>query len=246
MNYKFWVAVALLILAGVVARTVILNIQGQSGLADIQRRGILRVGLDASFPPFEMLDEQGQVIGFDAEIARQIGRDLGVTVEFRNIGFDGLYDAVRSDQVDLIISGLPIDPYLTEDVAYSVPYFNAGQVLVTTQAEIQSLEDLAGQTVAVEWGSMADMEARQLQKTLPDLVISPQPDPQTALQFESAIVDSITGLTAPNHRLVTYLTNDWYAAAVALDNRALLDEVNETLTHLIESGQLQEMQAHWF
>jgi polar amino acid transport system substrate-binding protein len=126
---------------------------------------MLRVGLDASFPPFETIDANGQVVGLDVDIARAIAADLGVEAEFVNIGFDGLYDALLARQVDLIISGLPYDPRWTEDVAYTSNYFNAGQVLVTRADDpiIKSVEDLAGRTIAVEWGSQAEMEARRLQ-----------------------------------------------------------------------------------
>ncbi|NIV35659.1 MAG: hypothetical protein GWN58_41260, partial [Anaerolineae bacterium] len=105
-----------------------------------------------------------------------------------------------------------------------------GQALVTTDPQLQSLDDLAGRTVAVEWGSMADMEARRLRQTLPSLQLNPQPDPQAALQFDIAIVDGVTALSHPNLRLVEYLSDDWYAAAVSIENRALLAEINKTLS----------------
>ena len=95
------------------------------------------------------------------DIARAIAADLGVEAEFVNIGFDGLYDALLARRVDLIISGLPYDPRWTQDVAYTINYFNAGQVLVvrTDEQAITEIEDLAARTVAVEWGSQAEMEA---------------------------------------------------------------------------------------
>ena len=246
MHAKRWLIGLLLLVLLLAGRTIFLNFQGRSGLAEIQRRGALRVGLDASFPPFEMLAENGQVVGLDADIARAIAADLGVEVEFVNLGFDGLYDALQAERVDVIISGLPVDPYRTEEVAYSINYFNAGQALVTTDPEIQSLNDLAGRTVAVEWGSMADMEARRLRQTLPDLQLNPQPDPQAALQFETAIVDGVTALSNPERRLVAYLSDDWYAAAVSVENRALLAAINQTLTRLIETGEMKRLQENWF
>jgi len=241
-----WFLALLLLALLLLGRTIFLNWQGRGGLAEIQGRGVLRVGLDASFPPFETLDAGGQVVGLDADLGRAIAAGLGVEVTFVNIGFDGLYDALQAGRVDVVISGLPVDPRMTQDVAYSIPYFNAGQVLVTTDPQLQSVEDLAGRTVAVEWGSMADMEARRLSETIPDLEISPQPDPQAALQAETAIVDSVTALTHPQGRIVTYLTDDGYAAAVSIDNRALLAEINQTLTGLIESGAMQSLQEQWF
>src|SRR5690606_15954569 len=134
-----------------------------------------------------------------------------------------------------VISGLPYDPRWTEDVAYSVNYFNAGQVLVTGagDAAIKQVEDLSGQTVAVEWGSQADMEGRQLAEALPAVTLLREPSAAEAIgavtsgQAEAAIVDAVSGLAAaPAVEVVTYLTDEWYAAAVHLESRTLLEAVN--------------------
>ena len=225
-------AVALLALA---ARMAFVRWQGQTGLAEIRRRGTLRVGLDASFPPFETVDAAGNIIGLDADIARAIAADLGVRAEFVNIGFDGLYDALKIGRVDVVISGLPIDPLRTRDVAYSTPYFNAGQMLVTTRADVQSVADVAGKTVAVEWGSMAELAARKLKESAPDVTISPQPDAETALNTDLAVVDGVLRLNRPQARTVAVLDDNWYAAAVNIENSALLAAINRTLTAIKNS-----------
>lgn len=243
---RWWLLGLALLVIVVAGRIVYSNIQGQTGLAEIQRRGELRVGLDASFPPFEFLDGDGQVVGLDADIAHAIAKDLGVDVVFVNIGFDGLYDALLAQRVDILISGLPVDPHLTEDVAYSINYFNAGQALVTSNPQIDTIEDLAGQSVAVEWGSLADMEARRLQTTMPDIQINPQPDPQAVLTFDISIVDGVTARGASDKRIVEYLTFDWYAVVVNIDNRALLEQVNKTLSRLLESGEMARLEDKWF
>lgn len=208
------------------------QMKAQSGLAQIQRRGVLRVGLDASFPPFETLNAQGQVFGLDADIAHAIAADLGVEATFVNIGFDGLYDALKAGKVDILLSGLPADAHLTQDVAYSEPYFNAGLVLVTTRADINSLADLAGQSVAVEWGSLADMEARQLRRTIPTLQIDARPDSASVLQAQIAIVDGVSALLNPQMKVAATLSDTWYVGAVTLENQALLQQVNRTLARL--------------
>ena len=79
--------------------------------AVIQQTGMLRVGMDASYPPFEEIDETtGELRGYDVELAREIGRRLGLEVQFVNIGFDGLYDALITKKVDAVISALPSLP----------------------------------------------------------------------------------------------------------------------------------------
>ena len=224
-------------------------------LAEIQRRGTLRVGLDASFPPFETIDENGQIVGLDVDIARAIAADLGVEAEFVNIGFDGLYDALLARRVDILISGLPYDPRWTQDVAYTHNYFNAGQILVTRVDEdsIDTVEDLAGHTIAIEWGSQADMEGRRLEREIEGVSLLRQPSAAEALetlfggQADAAIVDAVSGVSAfpRGLKIVTYLTDEWYAAAVHIESQALLEAVNQSLTRLDETGQMAEMQAQW-
>jgi polar amino acid transport system substrate-binding protein len=221
----------------------------------IQRRGTLRVGLDASFPPFETIDDSGQIVGLDVDMARAIAADIGVEAEFVNIGFDGLYDALLARRVDIVISGLPYDPRWTQDVAYTRNYFNAGQVLVTRTNDemITTVEDLHGRRVAVEWGSQADMEGRRLERDLSGLTILRQATAAEALetllndQADAAIVDAVSGVNAVPQglRIAIYLTDEWYAAAVHIDSQALLEAVNQSLERLDESGQMAEMQAKW-
>ncbi len=261
-DFGFWSYVlrftfyAIILLALLVPALWFFLAPGDDGtLAAIQRRGTLRVGLDASFPPFEVIDGRGQIVGLDVDIAGAIAADLGVEAEFVNIGFDGLYDALLARRVDIIISGLPYDPRWTQDVAYTRNYFNAGQLLATHAGEttINKIEDLAGHTVAVEWGSQADMEGRRLEKEIAGLTLLRQATAAEALevlfshQAEAAIVDAVSGVSAfpRGLKIVSYLTDEWYAAAIHIESQALLEAVNQSLARLEERGQMAEMQARW-
>ena len=141
-RYPRWVIGGVIILAlGAVTLGQLTRGRGDDGtLEHVQATGELRVGLDASFPPFESLDANGNIVGFDPDLARAIAGKLGAEPVFVNIGFDGLYDALLADRVDVIISGLPYDPRRTQDVIYSQPYFNAGQVLVV-RADDETFSD---------------------------------------------------------------------------------------------------------
>ncbi len=224
-------------------------------LVEIQRLGTLRVGLDASFPPFETLDADGQIAGLDVDIAGAIATDLGVEPELVNIGFDGLYDALLARRVDIVISGLPYDPRWTEDVAYTNTYFNAGQILValTGVSTITAVEDITGHTVAVEWGSQADMEGRRLERELAQVTLLRRSTADEALaalfsgEADAAVVDAVSGVSAfpRGLKIVTYLTDEWYAAAVHIESQKLLEAVNQSLARLEESGEMAKMQARW-
>jgi polar amino acid transport system substrate-binding protein len=251
-----YIAIILLLLILIAATLwLLLSPRDDGTLADIQRRGRLRVGLDASFPPFESIDESGQIIGLDVDIARAIAADLGVELELVNIGFDGLYDALLARRVDVVISGLPYDPRWTQDVAYTHNYFNAGQLLATRADEstIGIIDELAAKTIAVEWGSQADMEGRRLQRRLQNVTLLRRSTAEDALdalltgQADAAIVDAVSGARAFPRGLtiVAYLTDEWYAAAVHIESRELLQAVNQSLQRLEESGEMAKMQAMW-
>src|SRR5439155_6636258 len=118
------------------------------------------------YPPFDTLKD-GKVEGHDADLARAIGSELGMHVEFTPLALDTMYDALLACKVDMLISALPFIYERQADVRYSVPYYQAGQVLVVKAGETASasVRDLAGKQVGVELGSSADTEARRIMRT---------------------------------------------------------------------------------
>jgi polar amino acid transport system substrate-binding protein len=249
----------MLLLAGVALARLLWKTGDDGTLERVQATGELRVGVDASFPPFESLDGEGKVVGFDADLARAVANRLGAEPVFVNVGFDGLYDALLAGRVDAVISGLPYDPRRTQDVIFSEPYFNAGQVLVV-RADDESYagrEWLAGQTVAVEWGSLADMEARRLTESARGMQRLPQPTAQDALnalsagRADAAIADAVSvhqfiGERGRELRIVETLTDEPYVIAVRLKSLQLAEAIDAALRELSQRGLLDELEARWF
>lgn len=228
--------------------------------ARIQRERVMRVGMDASWPPFEFVDEAtGQIVGIDVDLAQAIGQRLGVEVELVNVGFDSLYDALYVGRFDAIVSALPYDPLLYGDVAYSISYFNAGQVLVVQADEmgISEVNDLSGKRLGVEWGSEGDVVGRRLQKEIEDLSLENYMAPQDVLQalkegqVEAAIVDAVSAYQfmateGGVHVVGDSLTDELYVIAVRLDSPLLLRAINEALVEMREDGTLERLQEKWF
>jgi len=252
-------AVGLLLLAGL----LIWCILGRPGRdidetwARIQEEGRMRVGMDASWPPFEYI-EGGEIVGFDVDLAREIGRRLGVEVELLNLGFDSLYDALQVGRIDAIISALPYDSTLTEDVAYSIPYFNAGQVLVVRiDGTIREVKDLAGRRLGVEWGSEGDAQGRRLQRKVKGLTLRPYMTPEEALralkdgEVDAALVDAISALQFTGREKGTRivgkpLTDERYVVAVRPKSWMLLKAINHALAEMREDGTLDQLRRRWF
>ena len=257
---------AIILLLAVIGLVLLMGGGADDGtLERVQATGELRVGLDASFPPFESLDADGNIVGIDADLAQAIAAALGAEPVFVNVGFDGLYDALWAGRVDVVISGLPYDPRRTQDVNYSQPYFNAGQVLVVRDGDAAFISStdipvsgpLSGRVVAVEWGSLADMEARRLKETAEGMETLPLPTAREALnalgagQAGAAIADAVSayqfiGQSDAGVHIADVLTDEPYVIATRVKSRRLAGAIDETLAELRESGALDELMDGWF
>src|SRR5205814_10112584 len=132
----------------------------------IAARGTLRVGMDASFPPFEFGGQDQSLQGFDIDLANELAVRLQLRADFVTTGFDSLYPELAAEHFDIILSALPFDRTRTRDVAYSDIYLYGGEVLVVRADEptMATLSDRRGRIVAVEFGSSAEVLAQQAER----------------------------------------------------------------------------------
>jgi polar amino acid transport system substrate-binding protein len=223
----------------------------------IEQTGVLRVGLDPTYPPFAVVDDSG-LRGLDVDLAQAIAANLGLEAEFVYFGYDGLYDALATEQVDVLISALVIVPERTRDFAYSEPYFNAGEIMIVPQSEteIAGMADLNGRTLAVELGALGHVEATTWANRLADLTILPFGSAEEAVtavmqnQADAVLIDAINGRLALKDqpalkRLSDPVTVEPFAFVVRTDDEFLLQKLNEGLNQLNESGQLQTIISNW-
>jgi len=227
----------------------------------IVETGVLRVCTDPSWPPFEfVIEEGGEVQGFDIELAGLLAARLapGIQAQIVPVGFDGLYDALLSGRCDAVLSALPYEPMRTQDVAYSLAYFNAGLVLVVRAGsdEIETVDDLRGRAVGVEWGFVPAGNSRQ-RLLLQNLGLRRYDTPLDALralqagEVEAALVDRITALTylhgCQGLQIVGEpLTDVSYSIPVRPDSFKLLEEINRVLLEMRQDGTLERLQEKWF
>lgn len=232
------------------------------GVGDWQRirdSGQLRVAMDPSYPPFEWVDESGERYGYDVSLAEALGERWGVEVQYADVHFDGLYDALLAKKCDLIISALPHDRLLTQDVLYSQSYYNAGLVLVVPEGDedIQGLEDLAGRRVGVELGSEGHHLVRQWQRDRQlETELVPLRDGPEALMadlregsLDAAICDAVAAATYGGEglrRVSPMLTDEPYVIAARPQAHGLIDQVDVALEAWRDSGRLAEWEERWF
>lgn len=241
------------------ATTLLFGCQQQDSSWDnVQERGVLRVGLDPSYPPFEFYSGT-ELQGIDVDLATAVSTELGIESEFVLFGYDGLYDALGTRQVDVLISGMVIIPERDRDFSYSTPYFNAGELLIipNDEAEISTMRDLNGRSLAVELGAQGHVEATIWQKNMSNLTILPQETGDAALtavlegQADAALVDAITArLFLGMHEGLTSVedpvTVDPFTIVVNEEDKQLLDILNQTLEKIEASGKLNQILQKWF
>jgi polar amino acid transport system substrate-binding protein len=103
---------------------------GESAIDRIVKRGELRVGFEAGYMPFEMLDRKGNIIGFDVDLARLMARHMGVKLTMVNIQWDGIIPALLTDKFDLLMGGMTITPERNLKVNFCDPYIVIGQTVL--------------------------------------------------------------------------------------------------------------------
>lgn len=218
--------------------------------ARLQRGEPLRVALDPTFPPFETLDEAGQPVGFDVDLAHELGRRLNVPVHFQTVAFDGLADAVIAGKSDMVISAFPLDPRLTRDVTYSRPYFEAGLVWVTAAGAEPTPETVGDGVVAVEWGSLGDAWARErglrvLRRETPAEALTAVAEGHAV----AAVVDAVTAALSLPAGLVIHtppLVSDPYVILMPRRAEKLAAAVNDALAAILADGTWTRLAGRYF
>lgn len=114
----------------------------ESTLDQIMRRGVLRVGMD-TFLPWAMKDKNGELVGFEIDVARRLAEDMGVKVEFVPTKWAGIIPALLTGKFDVIIGGMGIQTKRALKVNFSIPYDYSGMDIVAHKEKAAGLHSLA-------------------------------------------------------------------------------------------------------
>jgi len=128
-------------------------------LAAIKEAGKVVVGTSADYPPFEFVDEAGNTTGFDVELMNEIGKRMGVTVEWTDMPFDSLIAAVQEGKIDMSIAAFNYDEERDKTVDFSDPYYTTEDSFVVLDGFTVDLSEpmnLANFTVGAQSGTVQD------------------------------------------------------------------------------------------
>ncbi len=130
------------------------------------KEGVLTVGSDVAFPPFESKDEKTQeIVGFDVDLATEVAKRMGLQVEFVPANFDSIIPALKAGKFDCVISAMTITEEREKQVDFSDPYIDSNQSLAVKKGStIKSSKDLKDKIVGVQRGTTGELKAKELQK----------------------------------------------------------------------------------
>ena len=228
----------------------------------IQSRGVFTVATDASYPPFSAVDANGNLFGFEVDLAEAIARRWGVRAEFENIAYDALLGTLISGRDDAVLSAFVPQPGRTKEVSFTRSYFVGGTVAVVRAADGEALGDDAlkwamGKTLAVEYGAGGDALARQWTRQVEGIRLLPKSTASEALlavesgSAEAALVDAISAydflLGHPSLKLARPpLEPEPYTIAVSARSHVLFQALERVLEAMEADGTLPAMRVRWF
>ncbi len=211
------------------------------------------IGTDTTFAPFEFTNSDGELVGIDMDLLRAIAEDQGFEVEIRQLGFDAAVQALQANQVDAVMAGMSITEERQKTFDFSDPYFTSGiQLGVLDSSDIQSLDDLDGETVAVKTGTQGQTFAEENQDEY-GFVVTPYQDTtdmvdavkagQAVGYFEDFPVLAYGIQQGSGFRLVgePELGGEYGFAVNKGQNPELIEMFNDGLANLKASGEYDEI-----
>ncbi len=152
--------------ASVAAKVTPYDIFKGSTLNEVIQKGVLRVGMEVEYYPFEYSDKQGNPIGFDVDLAKLIAKELGVKLEIKDTEWTGLIPSLQTGKVDMIISGMTRTLTRAKAVSFTDPYFVTGLCALVSKKRspgLASVDQLnqKGKIIAVKTGTTGDLIAKK-------------------------------------------------------------------------------------
>jgi polar amino acid transport system substrate-binding protein len=216
----------------------------------------LTVGSDTAYPPFEFVDENNQVVGFDIDLLNAICDKVNCGIEVQSTGFDGIFAALAAGEFDLVASAVTITAERAEIVDFTRPYLNAGQIVtVPMGSDVTGPEDLMGLTVGVQLGTTGDLVASDLTEEGAIQRFETIDLAMVALaqgDLDAVVADGPTSAEIVNAQFSDRLmlvgdtfTTEFYGLAIRKETPEITAAFDAAIEALIEDGSLTEIAETW-
>ena len=235
--------------------TVVAGNPDEHTVEAIKEKGKLVVTTEATYPPFEFQNKNGELVGLDVSVAKALAEDLGVELDLQNIDFKMVVAEVQAGNADIALAGLSPTKDRKENVDMSELYYGGGQVMMVLEENVDKFatkESLASATIATQKGAIQEtLMSEQFPDSTP--LVLPK-FPQCIQELKTGGCDAVMideesaknymkttpGLAIGKVPVETNPEENGNAAAVMKGNKDLLDWVNGKLAEYAESGKIEE------
>nr|WP_310616229.1 arginine ABC transporter substrate-binding protein [Pantoea cypripedii] len=219
----------------------------------------IRFASSATYPPFESLDRENQIVGFDIDLAKALCQQLKAECTFTNNAFDSLIPSLKFRRYDAIISGMDITDDRSKQVDFTQAYYANSAVVIARKGQFSDFSQLKGKRIGMENGTT---HQKYLLDQHPEVVAVAYDSYQNAiLDLKNGRLDGVFGDTAVvNQWLKTnadlapvgaHVTDARYfgtglGIAVRKGNTELRDQLNSALVAIKANGTYQQINQKWF
>ncbi len=235
-----------------------------TSLADVQAKGSFVVGLDATFAPMGFTDENGEIVGFDIDLAKAVGEKLGVEVTFQPIDWDSKSMELAAKNIDVIWNGFSITEERKKEVLFTDAYLTTGQVIVVkADSEIATKADLAGKKIALQDGSTSEDALKADEATYASIgdenISKFKENTQVLMEVETGRVDAavideifVRYYLAKESMLDKFkvleesFADEDYGVGGRLGEDSFMTAINDAIKACIEDGTASEYAIKWF
>jgi polar amino acid transport system substrate-binding protein len=257
---------ALASLAAVLSVTIPLAFSDEDTLADIKKRGVVNIYVEAQYRPYEFRDQAGQMVGLDIDLARKMfEQDLGVKCNFTDLDLAGVLGSLLTKKADVVISGIVITQDRAKRFGLSIPYSEAGVAILVRADEtrLHSPDDLSGKVIGTQTGSSSQKAAEDFDAQLKAKGKPGYAELKTYERFPTAHqdllakrLDAVAQGRPPLKVLIKERPNQfkilggigpkaYYGAVVRRDDTALLEYINGQIRKYKQDGTLKALQEKW-
>lgn len=218
---------------------------------------IVTVASDATWPPMEMIDENKNLVGFDIDYMNAIAKEAGFKVVIKNTAWDGIFAGIEVGKYDAIISSVTITDKRKKAMDFSLPYVNAGQVLVVpADSSAKVVADLKGKKVGAQIGTTGAMEIKKVKG------VELKSYDELGLTFEDMAAGRIDGVVCDTPIAANYalqkenykgqfkiagepFTQEHYGIAVKKGNKDLVEMLNKGIKAVQAKGIDKQLEKKW-
>lgn len=215
----------------------------------------LVVGTDATYAPMEYMDESGEIVGIDIDIVNAIAEEVGIEVEFKNIGWEPLFPALKNGEIDFAVSSITITDDRKKTYDFTDPYYIANQlILVPEDSDITSFKDLKDKKVSVQINTTGHIVVKDLLGETSTNIVAAETMPLAISDMINGNADASVGDNStvneyiksnPDAKIKTIEDSDfekeYYGLMVKKGNTEVLYILNEGIQKLKENGKLEEI-----